>query len=97
MDIEGAGINVVVALAERARCGLTTSSDHTICVWDLETENWIRRLEGHNASVYALAATPDRTKALSGSQDGTIRIWDLGRLDHLLTLKSTRRERSWEP
>jgi hypothetical protein len=42
----------------------------------------IQSLEGHAASVRAVAVTPDGTRAVSASADKTLRVWDLadGRL-----------------
>ena len=34
-------------------------------------------LQGHTDKVYAVAISPDGTKAVSGSSDNTIRIWDM--------------------
>ena len=37
----------------------------------------IRTLEGHASSVWAVALTPDGRRALSGSGDKTLKVWDL--------------------
>jgi WD40 repeat protein len=37
----------------------------------------IRTLEGHTTSVWAVAVTPDGLRAVSGSTDRTLRLWDL--------------------
>ena len=36
-------------------------------------------LQGHTAAVYSLAFTPDSRSLLSGSEDGTLRVWDVER------------------
>ncbi len=38
----------------------------------------MRRLEGHTNSVHSVAVTADGRRALSGSSDETLRLWDLG-------------------
>ncbi|MFM6619085.1 MAG: WD40 repeat domain-containing protein [Dolichospermum sp.] len=38
----------------------------------------IRTLEGHTCSVITIAVTPDGKTVISGSDDQTIKIWDLG-------------------
>ncbi|OBQ04538.1 MAG: hypothetical protein AN482_17800 [Anabaena sp. LE011-02] len=38
----------------------------------------IRTLKGHSYSVNSIAVTPDGKTVISGSNDGTIKIWDLG-------------------
>jgi WD40 repeat protein len=56
----------------------TASSDTTIRLWDVERRATLGQpLEGHLAGVLALAFHPDRGKHLlvSGSADGSIRIW----------------------
>ncbi len=39
----------------------------------------VRRLEGHEDWVYAVALTADARRVLSGGRDGTLRLWDLER------------------
>jgi WD40 repeat protein len=51
--------------------------DRSIRLWDLQTGKELRKMVGHTDTVYAVAFSPDGTKAVSGGSDGTIRIWDL--------------------
>jgi WD40 repeat protein len=46
-------------------------------LWDLESGTLLRTLRGHTGSVRAVALTPDGRAAVSGSDDGTLRLWDL--------------------
>jgi WD40 repeat protein len=48
-------------------------------VWDLETGKAVRTLRGHSAWVSAVAVTPDGGRAISASDDQTLRVWDLDR------------------
>jgi WD40 repeat protein len=49
-------------------------------------EPLIRTYKGHTDSVWSVAVTPDGNKIISGSQDGTIKIWNLnsGNLEHTI-------------
>ena len=47
----------------------------------------IRILEGHTNSVRAVAVTPDGRSAVSGSEDRTLRVWDLESGQTLRTLE----------
>jgi WD40 repeat protein len=47
----------------------------------------LRTLEGHTGRVSALAITPDGGRAISGSWDKTLRVWDLNSGRTLRTLK----------
>lgn len=48
----------------------------TIQVWDLEKKRLRHRLAGHTSAVLTLVMAP-AGRLLSGSTDGTIRVWDL--------------------
>jgi WD40 repeat protein len=66
-----------VALTPDGRRGLSGSWDASLRLWDLETGQCLRILEGHTAEVRAVAVTPDGHRALSGAGDHTLRLWDL--------------------
>jgi WD40 repeat protein len=46
-------------------------------VWDLESGQTLRTLQGHTNWVTAVALTPDGRHIVSGSRDYTLRVWDL--------------------
>ena len=54
------------------------SWDDTVRLWDAETGETIRTLQGHNGDVRCVAWSPDpdRQHIASGSDDRTVRIWD---------------------
>ena len=49
----------------------------TLRLWDLETGRCLRTFEGHTNAVNSVAVTPDGNYILSGSEDGTLRLWYL--------------------
>jgi WD40 repeat protein len=61
------------------------SVDHLVRIWDAKTGRLVAALEGHEGPISSLAFSPDG-RLMSGSGDGTIRIWDLttNRLSRLL-------------
>jgi WD40 repeat protein/serine/threonine protein kinase len=50
---------------------------HARAVSDAEASGEIRRLEGHTGNISSVAFSPDGTQILSGSQDNTLRLWDI--------------------
>ncbi|KAG8828851.1 hypothetical protein FRC19_000239 [Serendipita sp. 401] len=52
------------------------SSDHTIRIWDLESESaMIKTLRGHTGPVLCVAFSSDSQMVVSGSHDKTVRVW----------------------
>ena len=59
-------------------------------MWDLDTGQSLRTLEGHSARVNTVAVTPDGRRAISASGDRTLRVWDLETGKTVRTLKAIR-------
>merc|ERR1711924_134682 len=46
-------------------------------VWDLQRRSCLGVLEGHRGTVWSISVDFTKGRALSGSQDGTFRLWDI--------------------
>ncbi len=66
-----------VAVTPDGRRAVSASEDRTLKVWDLETGQELRTLEGHGARVIGVAVTPDGRRVVSASWDNTLKVWDL--------------------
>jgi len=75
---------------------VTGSYDETATIWSLQKrrllspKTWWRsnkRLRGHNREVNSVSFSPDGKRVLTGSSDGTAKIWDskTGKLIHTLS------------
>jgi len=57
---------------------IIASGNRMLGVWDISNENPIHRMkEVHGGAVFCVALSPDEKYILSGSNDGSIKIWDL--------------------
>ncbi|XP_041002149.1 coatomer subunit beta'-2-like [Juglans microcarpa x Juglans regia] len=55
---------------------LTGSDDFTAKVWDYQRKSCLQTLEGHQHNVTLICAHPEFPVIITGSEDGTICIWD---------------------
>jgi WD40 repeat protein len=76
-----AGRHVIVAALTHAESG----SDGVVRIYDFETRRVIATLSGHEGLIGALAMTEvtGRHFAVTGGFDGTVRTWDLSKLEQL--------------
>jgi WD40 repeat protein len=59
----------------------SVGEDSTVKVWDSHTGLLVRSFRGHTGIVESVAFTPDGKRLVSGSWDGTVKVWDLTPLD----------------
>jgi len=74
-DLSGAVWSV--AWSDDERIALSGSTDGTARLWDVESAECIRVLEGHKGIVHGVALHADQNRALTVSWDRTLRLWDL--------------------
>lgn len=65
-----------VAFAGNGKQALSVARDHLLLRWDLAKGEVAGRLK-HEGSHYALASSPDGTRAYSAGDDRTVTSWDL--------------------
>ena len=61
------------------QCGtqiVTASADKTAKVWNADTGDEIRTLEGHDRVVNSANFSPDGTKIVTASLDRTAKVWN---------------------
>ncbi|EPB83737.1 hypothetical protein HMPREF1544_09478, partial [Mucor circinelloides 1006PhL] len=73
---------------------ISCADDNLVKIWDYQNKNCVQTLEGHNQNVNFAAFHPNLPIILSGSEDGTVRLWnsDTYRLENTLNYGL---ERSW--
>ena len=67
---------VSVAVSGDGKRVVSGSEDQTVRVWDVETGECLKVMEGHTKMVSSVAVSRDG-KRVSGSWDKTVRVWDV--------------------
>ena len=70
------------------------TGNRTIALWDASTLERVVTLEGHAGQINAVAFSPDGTLLASGSgdigsEDRTVRLWDIEKREEVATLEHT--------
>ena len=88
------GITVLQSGAERRLAAL--GQPHALLLWRASRESpaLVRNLAGHARAESSVAVSGDGRLALSGSDDGTVKVWDLTSGQELRTLKGHARAES---
>ncbi|EKM79756.1 hypothetical protein AGABI1DRAFT_127441 [Agaricus bisporus var. burnettii JB137-S8] len=73
---------------------VTTGDDKTVKVWDYLSKSCVQTMEGHTNNVSFAVFHPNLPIIISGSEDGTVKIWNSGtyRIEHTLSYAL---ERAW--
>ena len=58
------------------RVGVRAGDDREVTLWDVATGRVLRSLRGHEQAVMSVAVAGDGRTVVSGSWDGTVRVWD---------------------
>lgn len=55
---------------------LATADSSLVRIWDTESGDLVRTLEGHEGDVWSIAFSRDGRSLAAGSADNTVRVWD---------------------
>jgi len=65
-----------VVISSDGQFALSSSWDHTLRLWDLNTGATTRRFVGHTADVLSVSFSADNRQIVSASRDKSIKLWN---------------------
>lgn len=71
------GKEITCSVRENKSSPNGTSEEMNIITWDIEKKERKKSLTGHTDSITFLSFTADGTTLVSGSQDGTVLLWEM--------------------
>jgi len=66
-----------LAVSLDGRYLISATTDSTVRLWELASEEPVRSLEGHTGQVHAVAFSPDGKVVASGDNYGTVMLWNV--------------------
>lgn len=57
---------------------ISGADDRLVKIWDYQNKTCVQTLEGHGQNISAVSFHPELPVVLTGSEDGTVRIWHAG-------------------
>ena len=66
---------------------ISSSNDTTIKIWNVDSGEISKNIQGHFNTVYTLAISKKGDKFASGSYDGFAKVWDLKTRKGIVSLK----------
>ena len=74
---------------------LPVASHGPVILWDAETKRQLRQLQGHRGPVVSAQFNKDDQRLFTGSEDGTVRAWDVESGRCLFALYSLNDGKDW--
>lgn len=59
------------------QCDLNNAGGYVVQILDAETLAMLKELVGHTCQIISIAWNPDSDSLITGSSDGTLRLWDI--------------------